>query len=86
MDASSAAQAVRDGKVVRVVTGEGPEDPVLLVFEEDGMAFQQSVAGWSAGITEPICGVESDFLEFHLRAAFLSLTDEKPNRRACLTD
>jgi hypothetical protein len=57
-----AVKAVRDGQVVKMVVGQDPDDPVCLVWNDNGCAMTHSIGGWSAGVTEPICGIGSDFL------------------------
>jgi hypothetical protein len=57
-----AIAAVRDGQTVRVQVGTDPEDPTLLVSLEDECVMSESIAGWSAGVVEPVCAVGSDFL------------------------
>lgn len=63
------AEAVRAGKRVRIVCGPEPEDPTLIVYAQGGMAMSEAVAGWSAGVVEPVCALGSDFLlgYFHNR-------------------
>lgn len=62
IDADAAAAAVRAGARVRMAVGEAPDDPVLMVWAEDGMVMSESIGGWSAGVVEPVCSIESDFL------------------------
>lgn len=47
---------------VRMTVGDDPDDPVLLVWRDDRMVMSAAVKGWSAGVVEPVCAIESDFL------------------------
>ena len=62
MTAEEAAQAIRDGRTVKMTVGESDEDPVLLLTLERGCVMANAIAGWSAGVVEPVCSIESDFL------------------------
>jgi hypothetical protein len=63
MTAGEAVTRVLANGCVRMTVGEGgPEDPVLLVWREDSVIMSAAVAGWSAGVVEPVCAVGSDFL------------------------
>jgi hypothetical protein len=76
LSAERAAELVRAGRVVRMTVGEeGSDDPVLLVrlTEDGGGVESESIAGWSAGVVELVCAVESTFLEHYLRGRSLTL-------------
>lgn len=59
---TEARDAVLAGRTVRLTVGTAPDDPILRVWREDGCIMSESVAGWSAGVVEPVCDVASDFL------------------------
>lgn len=63
LNPEEAVAAVRAGRTVRVTVGTGGGDPVLEVYAFEGMAMSNAVAGWSAGVVEPVCALGSDFLE-----------------------
>lgn len=63
LTSSEAADALRRGHAIRMAVGTDPEDPVLIVRNEDGSAVSESIGGWSAGVVEPVCSLDSDFLE-----------------------
>lgn len=50
------------GHYVRLTVGTDPEDPVLELRREGGMFVSNAIGGWSEGIEELICEVESDFI------------------------
>lgn len=54
------------GRAVRMVVGTGSEDPVLILRNDGGAIVSESVAGWSAGVVEVVCGAERDFLRTYL--------------------
>lgn len=58
-----AREALSAGGRLRVVVGTAEDDPTLLVWLQDGMVMSAAVAGWSAGVVEPVCAFESDFLD-----------------------
>lgn len=62
MTAREAADAIRSGAVVRMRVGAEPDDPVLLVSIEGGTIMSTSIGGWSEGVSEPVCDINSDFL------------------------
>jgi hypothetical protein len=47
---------------VRMTVGDDPDDPVLLVWRDEGTVMSAAVKGWSAGVVEPVCAIGSDFL------------------------
>jgi hypothetical protein len=55
-----------EGKRLRVTVGSGADDPVVVLSLSDGTVMCESVAGWSAGVVEPACSVESDYLATYL--------------------
>lgn len=57
-----ARDAILNGERVRMHVGHDPNDPVLVLHEEDGKIISEAVAGWSAGVVEPVCFSESDYL------------------------
>lgn len=57
-----ARDAILNGQRVRMHVGTGPDDPVLVLHEENGKIISEAVAGWSAGVVEPVCFSESDYL------------------------
>lgn len=61
-----AAQAIRDGRTVKMTVGTGAEDPVLLVKREMDTVMSDAIAGWSAGVREPVCAIDSTFLNEYL--------------------
>jgi hypothetical protein len=67
MTVEQARETLSRGQRLRMVVGENPEDPTLILYLEDGQVISESVAGWSAGVVEPVCPLESDFLETFLR-------------------
>jgi hypothetical protein len=84
-----AREAVLAGKVVKMRVGEETEDPVLLnyvdrtyEFDYQPMIFSEAIGGWSEGIKEAVCELDSDFyLEFVTDVYSLTLTDDEPLRR-----
>ncbi len=66
MTADEAVQLLRDGERVRMTVGTGSEDPVLILHNDGGCVVSNAVAGWSAGVEEPVCGIESGFLLTYL--------------------
>jgi hypothetical protein len=60
---------LREGRRLRVVVGTAPDDPVGVLSLREGMVMWESVAGWSAGVVEPACSVESDYLATYLDKA-----------------
>ena len=62
MDAATAAQAIRAGEKVRMTVGVDQDDPVLIVWRNGAGVMSEAIAGWSAGVCEPVCGIDSDFL------------------------
>lgn len=54
--------AVLSGRRVRMVCGAGIEDPTLIVWLDDGLVLSAGIAGWSAGVVEPVCDAGSAFL------------------------
>jgi hypothetical protein len=70
--------ALHDGQTVRVKVGDLPDDPTLLVSIEDGCVMSEAIAGWSAGVVEPVCHIGSDYLRgFFSDRADVTL-DHKP--------
>lgn len=63
MTAAEAAIAIREGKTIRMTVGTGAGDPVLLIRREGNTIMSEAVGGWSAGVTEAVCFIESRFLE-----------------------
>lgn len=62
IEPAEAVETLRAGGKVRMTVGTQPDDPVLVLWNEDGAVMSESVAGWSAGVEEPVCGIESNFL------------------------
>ena len=62
MGTQEAREALCAGQRLRMVVGTAPDDPTLIIYLEDGVVISESVAGWSAGVVEPVCALESDFL------------------------
>lgn len=61
-----AREALLNGDRIRMTVGGGAEDPVLVVYEEDGGIVSRAVAGWSAGVTEAVCAAGSSYLLIYL--------------------
>lgn len=66
MTMAEARERLSRGERLRMVVGENPADPTLILHVADGQVISEAVAGWSAGVTEPICPLDSDFLETFL--------------------
>lgn len=66
MTVDEAVEHLRAGRHVRVTTGDDPEDPVLAVWLQDGVAMSEARAGWSAGVVEPVCEADSAYLREYL--------------------
>lgn len=66
MQVETARAALMSGARLRIVVGTDPDDPTLVVWLEDGMVMSESVAGWSAGVVEPVCALSSDYLAGYL--------------------
>jgi hypothetical protein len=62
MTAEQARETLSRGDLVRMVVGESPDDPTLILYLQDGMVISEAIAGWSAGVVEQVCALESDFL------------------------
>lgn len=62
LDKAEAAAAIRDGKVIRLTVGTAWDDPVLLVWKDKGSVMCEAIAGWSEGVREPVCALDSDYL------------------------
>ena len=75
MTPQEAVPHILNGRTVKmVVGGYDPDDPVLLIYVEDDMFMQTAIGGWSQGVTEPICDIDSDFILSHLDGKSLTLT------------
>lgn len=91
ISAREAHAAVLDGKTVRIVVGDDPNDPVLLHYldscfadDHEIMIYTESIGGWSSGVKEAICEPDSDFyIKFVSDPSPLSITiaDEEPPQR-----
>lgn len=66
LDPAQAAQAIREGQTVKMTVGPKPEDPVLLLTREDNGVMSEAIAGWSAGVREAVCAIDSTFLAQYL--------------------
>lgn len=76
MTTNEAVDAVRAGKAVRMVVGEGSEDPVLIVWRDEfSGVMSAAVAGWSQGVVEPVCGIDSKFLASYFDGKTLSIEE-----------
>ena len=73
MNTTEAIRALKSGQTVRMICGDGPEDPIILLTLHDEMVIAESVAGWSAGVVEPVCGIERSFLHEYIEDRPLSL-------------
>lgn len=60
--AEQAREALQSGRELRMVVGVDPDDPTLRIYLEEGMVVSESIAGWSEGVVEPVCDLDSDFL------------------------
>lgn len=67
MTGEQAREVLIRGDKLRMVVGDEPGDPTLIIYLEDGMVISESVEGWSAGVVEPVCELNSDFLHSFLR-------------------
>lgn len=56
---------IRGGKIV-IVVGTDRDDPTIELSLEDGVVMSRAVAGWSEGVVEPVCALDSDFLRTFL--------------------
>jgi hypothetical protein len=54
---------LRAGGKVRIVVGHEEDDPTIVLTLDDGMVMCESVAGWSAGVVEPMCSIGSDYFD-----------------------
>lgn len=63
---------------VRMTVGDAPDDPVLLVWRDDRTVMSAAVAGWSAGVVEPVCAVDSDFLRTYFDDRHALVRAERP--------
>jgi hypothetical protein len=66
MTLGEAREALGEGRRLRVTIGSAPDDPVVVLSLSDGMVMCESVAGWSAGVVEQACFIESDYLGTYL--------------------
>jgi hypothetical protein len=68
-DAHEAVALLRTNAAQVIMSvGTDPDDPVCHIYydpdeEPDCRIVTTSVAGWSAGVREPVCSAESGFLE-----------------------
>lgn len=70
MAVNEVREALKDGKRLRMVVGEANEDPTLELWLLDGIVMSAGVAGWSAGVVEPVCEIESGFLDEYVTGRF----------------
>lgn len=77
MNPREAAEAIRDGKTVRLMVGQDADDPILLVWaDRHGDVQSYVIEGWSQGIQETVCEIESPFLEGnYLKAHALEIVE-----------
>lgn len=76
MTVDEAIDHLRAGRHVRVTTGAGEGDPVLAVWLEDNTVMSEARGGWSAGVLEPVCSLDSAYLrEFLGQERVLELDD-----------
>jgi hypothetical protein len=66
MDVKPARMLLERGNRLRIVVGAGEDDPTLVLWLDEGMVMSESIAGWSAGVVEPVCSISSDFLRTYL--------------------
>jgi hypothetical protein len=67
MTGAEAREILTRGGQIRIVVGVEFDDPTCILSLRDGMVLSESVAGWSAGVVEPVCEIESDFLDEFLQ-------------------
>jgi hypothetical protein len=70
MTVEEARWLLNAGESLRMLVGEDPQDPTLIVWLDEHMVMSESVAGWSAGVVEPVCGIDSDYLATFIGAGF----------------
>lgn len=63
MNVEDARAALKHGQTIVIVVGTDPEDPVCHLTLDNGLVYTTSVAGWSEGITECVCELDSTFLD-----------------------
>jgi hypothetical protein len=66
MQVEEARELLKAGRRLRIVIGPNEGDPTIVLSLDDGMVMCESVAGWSAGVVEPACSIESDYLATYL--------------------
>lgn len=66
MTPHEARELLLNGGEVEMVVGTKPADPILVLWLDGDMVMSESVAGWSAGVIEPVCFRNSDYLLEHL--------------------
>lgn len=66
MTIEEAREALRAGERLRIVIGPAADDPMIVLSLLDETVICESVAGWSAGVVEPACFIESDYLGTYL--------------------
>jgi hypothetical protein len=66
MTVDEARAALRRGDRIRVVVGTDPDDPTIVLSLDGETVICTAVAGWSAGVVEPACWIDSDYLKTYL--------------------
>jgi hypothetical protein len=87
VEPDEAHAAILTGRVVRAVVGDEPDDPICLhyldrCYEDDyePMIYTESIAGWSEGAKEAICGSQDSFYVSFAASMTLIPTDQVPPR------
>lgn len=75
MTPEQAAQAILDGRTVKMTVGTGEDDPVLLLTREGDGVMARAIAGWSAGVVELVCAIGSPFLVSYLQDRALEIVE-----------
>jgi hypothetical protein len=66
LTSDEALDALRAGERLRLTVGPHPDDPVLLVWQDDGVIASEAIGGWSAGVREVVCAAASEYLVGYL--------------------
>lgn len=72
-----AHKAILSFKTVRMEIAESrSDDPVILIRRDGDAIMSKSIAGWSAGVVEPVCEYTSSFLWEYITGRVLTLEGE----------
>lgn len=88
----AAVARITRGKRVRVKVAADPlaglgDAPELIVWRDGGTVMSEAVAGWSAGVIEPVCALNSEYLlGYFTGRARLEPIENEPAPVACFPE